>query len=63
MGQFGGQWLGGDHIAAGWQHLAAERVIQVVHIGVAAQHQGLGADMALRRVHLHLGAVVDTGDR
>ncbi|MCY1310862.1 hypothetical protein D9M70_610990 [compost metagenome] len=37
------QWLGGDDIAARRQHLAAESRVEVVQVGIAAQHQGIGA--------------------
>ncbi len=62
-GQFGRQRFGGDHIAAGRQHLAAELRVEIVQVGVAGQHQGGGPHLALGGVYADLGAVVDAGDR
>ena len=53
------QRLGGDDVAAGGQHFAAQLRVEAVEVGVAGQHQGLGAHVALGGVHLDLGAVVD----
>ena len=62
-GLFLGQLLGGDDVAAGRQHLAAEARVESVDVGVAGQHQEACADLALRGVHAHLVAIVDAGDR
>ena len=56
------QRLGGDDVAAGGQHFAAELRIEVVQIGVAAQHQGLGANGTPGGMHAHLRAVIDACD-
>ncbi|MNZ71716.1 hypothetical protein D3C78_900820 [compost metagenome] len=56
------QRFGGDDVAAGWQHFAAQFAVEAVVIGVAAQHQGFGAHPALGGVHLHFGAVLDAAD-
>ena len=57
------QGFGGDDVAAGGQHFAAEFRIEVVEVGIAAQHQRLGAHRTLSGVDLNLGAVIDAGDR
>ncbi|MNO99263.1 hypothetical protein D3C76_910290 [compost metagenome] len=59
---FFAQRLGGDDVAAGRQHLAAQLAVEAVEVGVAAQHQGLGAYPALGGMHLHFGAIVDAGN-
>ncbi|MNH22030.1 hypothetical protein D3C79_818700 [compost metagenome] len=61
-GTFLAQRLGGDDVAAGWQHLAAQLAVEVVMVGIAAQHQGLGPDAPLGGVHLYFRAVVDACD-
>ncbi|MNO99347.1 hypothetical protein D3C76_911140 [compost metagenome] len=61
MGLFFAQWFGGDDVAAGGQDFAAEFRVEVIEVGIATQHQGLGAHRALGGMDLDLGAIVDAG--
>ena len=63
MRQFFAQGFGGDDVAAGGQHFAAEFGVEFIEVGVAAQHQRLGANRALGGMDLDLGAVIDAGHR
>ncbi|MNC81444.1 hypothetical protein D3C75_1345750 [compost metagenome] len=62
MGLFFAQRLGGDDVAAGGQHFAAEFGIEFIEVGVAAQYQGLCPDRALGGMHLDLRTVIDARD-
>ncbi|MNJ25880.1 hypothetical protein D3C77_203380 [compost metagenome] len=55
------QHLGGEYVGARRQHLAPEFGIELVEVGVAADHQVAGAATAVGRGHLDPIAVVDMG--
>ncbi|MNF70344.1 hypothetical protein D3C84_522520 [compost metagenome] len=55
------QGFGGNDVAAGGQHFAAEFRVQIIEVGVAAQHQRLGAHRPLCRVDPDLIAIVNAG--
>ncbi|MNM98652.1 hypothetical protein D3C81_1111880 [compost metagenome] len=57
------QGFGGDDVATGGQYLAAQFGIQVIEVGVAAQHQRAGLHRTLCGVYPHLRAIVDAGNR
>ena len=52
------QGLGGDDVAAGREHLAAELRFEFFQVRVAGQHQTAGAHRATGTTHLH-GAAMD----
>ena len=53
--------LGGEDVGAGGQHPPPQLRIEVVEIGVAADHQIIGGDPPMSRGHLDLLAVIDMG--
>ncbi len=61
-GAFGRERFGGDHVAAGRQDLGGEVRLQLIDVGVAAEHQGIGGDPASGGMHPYLGTVFQAGD-
>lgn len=55
------QHLGGKNVGAGRQHPPSQLRIEVVEVGVAADHQIIGGDPPMSRGHLDLLAVIDMG--
>ncbi len=56
------QWFGGDNVAAGRNHRAAQLGVELAHIGIAAQHQLFGAHPAGGRVDRHGVTILDAAD-
>ncbi|MNB99168.1 hypothetical protein D3C75_464360 [compost metagenome] len=55
------QHLGGEYVGARRQHLAPEFGIELIEVGVAADHQVAGAATAVGRGHLDPIAILDVG--